>query len=144
MLPISICGIIFSTPSNCGKINVLINLLESSHGICFENVYVYSKSLQQPKYQYLKNLLAPKEIGYFTFSNNNVLLLNEVKFHFCLQWHDMRQARHNQRVLCDGLTSVDVDCFYLCQIYAKILKHLIMQICWNRMVSIWNMYTMII
>jgi len=103
------------TPSNCGKTNVLINLLESPHGICFENVY--SKSLQQPKYQYLENLLAPKEIGYFTFSNNNVLLPNEaLKFHFCLQWRDMRQARHNQRVLCDGLTRVDVDCFYLCQI----------------------------
>jgi len=46
----------------------------------FENVYVYSKSLQQPKYRFLENLLAPiEEIGYFTFSNNNdVLLWNEV------------------------------------------------------------------
>ncbi|KYM80429.1 hypothetical protein ALC53_09127 [Atta colombica] len=66
-----------STNSNCGKTNILINLLKSPHGIRFENVYVYSKSLQQPKYQYLENLLAPKEISYFTFSNNNVLLPNE-------------------------------------------------------------------
>jgi len=38
----------------------------------YENVYVYSKSLQQPKYQYLENLLSSiDEIDYFTFSNNN-------------------------------------------------------------------------
>jgi len=34
-------------------------------------MYVYSKSLQQPKYQYLENLLSIDEIGYFTFSNNS-------------------------------------------------------------------------
>jgi len=44
MLPSTIRAI------NCGKTNVLINLLESPHGVRFENVYVYSKSLQQPKY----------------------------------------------------------------------------------------------
>jgi len=71
MLPISIRGIICG-PSNCGKTNVLISLLESPHGVRFENVYIYSKSLQQPKYQYLKNLLALiEEIGYFTYSNNS-------------------------------------------------------------------------
>jgi len=69
MLPISIRGIICD-PSNCGK-NVLMNLLESPH-LRFENVYIYSKSLQQLKYQYLKNLLAPiEEIGHFTYSNNS-------------------------------------------------------------------------
>jgi len=55
---------------NCGKTNVLISLLESPQGVRFENMYIYSKSLQQPKYRYLKNLknlLAPiEEIGYFT------------------------------------------------------------------------------
>ena len=73
-LYVVICG-----PSNYGKINVLISLLESSHGIRFENVYVYSKSLQQPKYWFLKNLLAPvEEISYFIFSNNSdVISLNE-------------------------------------------------------------------
>jgi len=54
MLPITIRAII-CCPSNCGKTNVLISLLESPHGVRFENVY--SKSLQQPKYRYLENLL---------------------------------------------------------------------------------------
>jgi len=38
MLPISVRGIICG-PSNCGKTNMLISLLESPYGICFENVY---------------------------------------------------------------------------------------------------------
>ncbi|KYN43144.1 hypothetical protein ALC56_02423 [Trachymyrmex septentrionalis] len=86
MLPISIRGIICG-PSNCGKTNVLISLLESLYG--FENMYVYSQSLQQPKYRYLKILLAPIEkIGYFTFSNNNDVVppkRDASKFHFCLR-----------------------------------------------------------
>jgi len=45
MLPISIRDIICG-PSNCGKTNVLINLLENQHSVRFENVYIYSKSLQ--------------------------------------------------------------------------------------------------
>jgi len=43
MLPISIHGIISNLP-NYGETYVLISLLESPHGVCFENVY--SKSLQ--------------------------------------------------------------------------------------------------
>jgi len=71
MLPISIRGIICGL-SNCDKTNVLISLLESPQGVRFENVYIYSKSLQQPKYRYLKNLFAPiEEIGYFIYSNNS-------------------------------------------------------------------------
>ncbi|KYN14209.1 hypothetical protein ALC57_13593 [Trachymyrmex cornetzi] len=71
MLPASIRAIVCG-PSNCGKTNVLISLSKSPHGVRFENVYVYSKSLQQPKYRYLANLLAPiEEISYFTFSNNS-------------------------------------------------------------------------
>ncbi|KAL6429511.1 hypothetical protein ACFW04_008292 [Cataglyphis niger] len=108
-----ICG-----PSNCGKTNALISLLESPHGLRFENVYVYSKSLQQPKYRYLENLLAPMEdIGYFTFSNNSDVIspsealpnsiFNTVREYFAM-------GRHS-----------NVDCFYLCQTYAKIPKHLI-------------------
>jgi len=60
MLPISIREIICG-PSNCGKTNVLISLLEDLHGM-FENVYMYSKLLQQPKYRYLENLLALKKL----------------------------------------------------------------------------------
>jgi len=53
----SIIRAIVCDPSNYGKINVRISLLEIPHGVCFENVYMYSKSLQQSKCRCLKNLL---------------------------------------------------------------------------------------
>ena len=127
MLPISIRSIICG-PSSCGKTNVLISLLESPHGVRFENVYLYSKSLQQPKYQYLKNLLTSiDEIGYFTFSNNSdVIQPNEALPNSIFIFDD---------VACDKQDTIreyfamgrhaDVDCFYLCQTYARIPKHLI-------------------
>ena len=118
-----VCG-----PSNCGKTNVLISLLESPHGVRFENVYIYSKSLQQPKYRYLETLLTSiDEIGYFTFSNNSDVV-------------PPREALPNSifvfdDVACDKQDAVreyfsmghhsNVDCFYLCQTYARIPKHLI-------------------
>ncbi|KYN03206.1 hypothetical protein ALC62_05952 [Cyphomyrmex costatus] len=45
MLPSTVRAIVCG-PSNCGKTNVLISLLESPNGVRFENVYVYSKSLR--------------------------------------------------------------------------------------------------
>ena len=127
VLPDSIRGIICG-PSNCGKTNVLINMLESPHGLRFENVYVYSKSLHQPKYQYLKQLLdGIDEIGYFTFSNNcDVVPPSEALPNSIFIFDD---------VVCDKQDTIReyfsmgrhsmVDCFYLCQTYARIPKHLI-------------------
>ena len=48
-LPYKIRGIIVR-PSNVGKTNVLISLIISPNGLVFKNLYVYSKSLNQPKY----------------------------------------------------------------------------------------------
>lgn len=31
-------------PSNCGKTNVLISLIEHENGVKFENIYIYSHS----------------------------------------------------------------------------------------------------
>ncbi|KYN02847.1 hypothetical protein ALC62_06327 [Cyphomyrmex costatus] len=127
MLPSSIRAIICG-PSNCGKTNVLISLLESPNGVRFENVYVYSKSLQQPKYRYLENLLAIEfNLNYFTFSNNSEIIPPRVALPNSIFIFD--------DVACDKQDAIRdyfamgrhaiVDCFYLCQTYAKIPKHLI-------------------
>jgi len=127
MLPNTIRGIICG-PSNCGKTNVLISLIESPHGVCFENMYVYSKSLQQPKYQYLENLLSPiEEIGYFTFSNNSdVIPPSEALPNSIFIFDDVACDKQEtiREYFAMGRHS-SVDCFYLCQTYAKIPKHLI-------------------
>ena len=48
-----VCG-----PSSCGKTNVVISLLEDPNGVRFKNVYLYSMSLHQPKYLYLRNIFS--------------------------------------------------------------------------------------
>ncbi|KYN29400.1 hypothetical protein ALC57_01155 [Trachymyrmex cornetzi] len=127
ILPASIRAIVCA-PSNCGKTIVLISLLERPHGVRFENVYVYSKLLQQTKYRYLANLLAPiEEIGYFTFSNNSDVIPPSEEFPNSIFIFD--------DVACDKQDAIreyfamgqhaNVGCFYLCQTYAKIPKHLI-------------------
>lgn len=127
MLPITIRGIVCG-PSNCGKTNVVLSLLESPHGVRFENVYVYSKSLQQPKYRYLERVLAPiDEIGYFTFSNNSdVIPPSEALPNSIFIFDDVACDKQNtiREYFAMGRHS-SVDCFYLCQTYARIPKHLI-------------------
>lgn len=119
---------IIAGPSNCGKTNVIISLLEHPNGLRFENVYVYSKSLYQPKYQYLEQLLLPlRGIGYYAFKDsesiipasdanpNSIFIFDDVA---CDKQDVMREyfsmGRHKA-----------VDCFYLCQTYSHIPKQLI-------------------
>ena len=53
----------------------MISLLEHPNGLKFENIYLYSKSLYQPKYIYLEKLLKPvKGIGYYKFSNGEKII----------------------------------------------------------------------
>ena len=119
-----ICG-----PSSCGKTNLLISLLESPHGLRFENVYVYSKSLQQPKYRYLARLFQPMwdEIGYHAFrENHDVVPRTEALPDSIFVFDDV--ACDNQNTIREYFSMgrhSNVDCFYLCQTYAKIPKHLI-------------------
>jgi hypothetical protein len=47
-----ICG-----PSASGKTNLMLHLLTNPNGLKFENLYVYSKSLYQPKYSYLSDIM---------------------------------------------------------------------------------------
>lgn len=118
-----VCG-----PSNCGKTNLMFSLLSDPNGVRFENVYLYSKSLYQPKYQMLGEILRSIQgMGFYPFKDNDVIL-------------NPSEARKNSifvfdDVACDGQDVMRayfsmgrhacVDCFYLCQTYARIPKHLI-------------------
>ncbi|KYM96000.1 hypothetical protein ALC62_13349 [Cyphomyrmex costatus] len=118
-----ICG-----PSNCGKTNMLLSLIESPHGLRFENVYVYSKSLFQPKYRYLEELLESiDDIGNYAFSNNgDVIPPSEALPNSIFVFDDVACDKQNtiREYFAMG-RHASVDCFYLCQTYAKIPKHLI-------------------
>lgn len=66
---------VFSGPSGSGKTNALLSLLFNPNGIRYENIYIYSKSLFQPKYQLLEEVMKKiPEIGYFKFSDNEDII----------------------------------------------------------------------
>lgn len=125
LLPDSIrcitCG-----PSNSGKTNVIFNLLFHPNGLKFENVYLISKSLYQPKYRLLEKVMF-NLVGYYPYDDNaqvphpseikpnSVVIFDDVA---CLKQDKVRDyftmGRHNA-----------LDIFYIGQTYSRIPKQLI-------------------
>jgi len=126
-LPNTIRAFVVS-PSNCGKTNFRLSLIESPSGIKFENIYVFSKSLNQPKYEYLEKLIKPtKGMGYYTFSQNDeVLPPAKAKENSIMIFDDVTCEKQNniRSYFCMGRHK-NIDSFYLCQTYTHIPKHLI-------------------
>lgn len=127
LLPNTIRALIVG-PSNCGKTNVMLSLIESPNGLKFENIYLYSKSLYQPKYEYLKELIEPiKGMGYYTFSQNDAVLSpEEAKKNSIIIFDDVSCEKQNniRAYFCMGRHR-NIDSFYLSQTYTHIPKHLI-------------------
>jgi len=127
LLPSSIRAVI-SGPSGYGKTNSMLTLLTHPNGLRYENVYVYSKSLNQPKYQFLKQLLDPIEgMQYLPFNDHEEVispkdaLPNSIKI-----FDDIAcEKQDNVRAFFRMGRHKDVDCFYLCQSYAAVPKHLV-------------------
>lgn len=132
LLPNSIRCII-AGPSNCGKTNLLINLIISEHGLKFENIYVYSKTLWQPKYKYLEKLFRPLHgIGYNQFSTCDELIEpKNVKPNSIIIFDDVI-CEKNQDIIKQYFSMGrhrSVDSFYLTTTYARVGKHLIRDNC---------------
>lgn len=127
LLPDSIRCIVCG-PSNCGKTNLVIGLLLHPNGLTFRNIYVYSKTLYQPKYLFLEKVfqLCP-EVGYFKYRNNEeVLSSNDACPNSVIIFDDV--ACENQNNIRDYFAMgrhKHVDCFYLNQTYSKVPKQLI-------------------
>lgn len=127
LLPASVRCII-AGPSNCGKTNAMIALLTDPNGLRFKNVYVYSKSLYQPKYQYIKQVLEPiKGLGYHEFTDNQQIMEPfEAKEHSIFIFDDVACEKQDsiRRYFSMGRHK-GVDCFYLSQTYSRIPKQLV-------------------
>ena len=123
---------IFAGPSNCGKTNALFALLLNPNGLHFENVYIYSKSLNQPKYAFLSNLLNSVEgIGYFPYNDHETVISpNDAKSNSVMIFDDVacEKQDHIRSFFCMGRHNF-IDSFYLCQTYTRIPKHLIRDNC---------------
>lgn len=115
-------------PSGCGKTNVMISLITDIHGLRFENIYVYSKSLYQSKYEYLRKLFSTlKEINYFESANEDDIVSPEnIRPNSIIIFDDIVCCNQNlmRDFFCFGRHN-NTDCFYLCQTYSSIPKQLI-------------------
>lgn len=133
LLPDSIRCII-AGPSNCGKTNLLINLIVSEHGLKFENVYVYSKTLWQPKYMYLEQLFKPIqgiEYHQFASTSDKVIEPKDVRPNSIVIFDDVISEK-NQDIIKQYFSlgrHGSVDSFYLTTTYARVSKHLIRDNC---------------
>lgn len=127
LLPNTIRSIICG-PSNCGKTNVLLSLIENPNGLKFENVYIFSKSLEQEKYKYLEKILKPiKGLGFFKFSSSDdVIPPSDAKPNSIFIFDDIICDKQDniKNYFCMGRHR-GVDSFYLTQTYTRIPKHLI-------------------
>lgn len=118
-----ICG-----PSNCGKTNLLFNLLFNENGLSFNNLYVFSKSLNQPKYKFLSRVMkGVPEIGYFVFNENeSVIHPFKAKPHSIMIFDDVACEGHNniRNYFTMGRHN-NLDTLYLGQTYSRIPKQLV-------------------
>ena len=107
---------------------ILLALITHPNGVRFENVYIYSKFLNQAKYKLLQELLEPiDDIQYFPFSEHDTVVDPEQDLpNSIIVFDDIAcEKQDNVRAFfCMGRHK-QVDCFYLYQTYAHILKHLI-------------------
>jgi hypothetical protein len=118
-----ICG-----PSNCGKTNLMFNLLINPKGLRFANLYIYSKSFQQPKYKLLEQLIKSiPEIGYFAYDNSDdVKSPADCKSHSVMIFDDVAcDPQDHMRAYFSMGRHRDIDCFYLTQTYTRVPKHLL-------------------
>jgi len=114
--------------SGCGKTNVIYFLLVDENGLRFENIYIYSKTLEQPKYKLLKRIIDGIDgVNIFTFFENDKVITPEKVLPNSIFIMDdvigeqqsiireyFSRGRHNK-----------VDIFYLAQSYSKVPKQLI-------------------
>lgn len=119
---------IITGPSNCGKTNVLFNLLTHPNGLHFTNIYIFSKSLNQPKYQLLEKILNEvSDVGYFKFSASEELEEPcKAKPYSVFIFDDISTQNHKmvRDYFAMGRHSI-IDMVYIGQTYSKIPKQLI-------------------
>lgn len=125
LFPNSIRALITGS-SGSGKTNALLNLICDPNGLKFQNIYIFSKSLFQPKYQFLEKVL-PDEVGFFQYDDNTELVQpSSVKPNSVVIFDDISTEKHDniRNYFAMGRHS-NIDIFYIGQTYSQIPKQLI-------------------
>jgi Poxvirus A32 protein len=123
-----------------GKTNLMLNLLKQEKLLNYDHVYIYSSTLHQPAYEYLRQYYIDLEklilekssrevkIARFFDADNEIMNpseLNKDKNHIMI-FDDvmMRDQSVIKEFFCRGRHN-NVNVFYLCQSLHKISKHCI-------------------
>lgn len=105
--------------SGCGKTNLLLSLIEHPSGVRFENLYLISKTLSQPKYEYLEELLTSIDgIGFYKFSSpEQMIVAQKVKPNSLVIYDDVicdKNQENMKQFFCLG-RHFKADVIYLSQ-----------------------------
>ena len=138
-LPKSVFCVI-SGATGCGKTNLMLNFLLNNMVLDYSDVYVYSPTLHQPAYKYLKNYYNDAEhkirdlikinvkIGYFFDGDEEIKDPSELSptTNHVMIFDDVMNADQSKikDYFCRGRHN-NVNVFYLCQSLHKIAKHCI-------------------
>lgn len=119
---------IISGPSNCGKTNIVFNLITNPKGLRFNNLYIFSKSLQQPKYQLLDKVLSDvSDVNFYKFNaSDSIMQPNQAKPYSVFIFDDV--SCENQDTIRNYFAMGrhnNIDSIYIGQTYSKIPKQLI-------------------
>lgn len=121
------CRILMTGPSGSGKSNALLSLLLSPNGLRFKNIYIYSKSLYQPKYQLLEKVLkGVPEIGYHPFKeNDDIIDPNDAEKNSIIIFDDVVGDKQDKiKAYYSMGRHKAIDVALLCQTYVMASKHL--------------------
>jgi len=131
---------IIAGATGCGKTNLIVNLLKKKDMLNYSDVYVYSSTLYQDAYVYLKDYYKKIEsiiemnckksikLAHFFDSDENILNPSDldVKKSHIMIFDDvmLKDQTVIQEYFCRGRHN-NVNVFYLCQSLNKIPKHCI-------------------
>jgi len=119
---------IISGPSNCGKTNIVFNLITKPNGLSFNNIYIFSKSLNQPKYLLLEKILSGvPEVSLFKYdASTEIMEPKNAKPHSVFIFDDVSCENHDMiRTYFSMGRHFHIDSIYIGQTYSRIPKQLI-------------------
>lgn len=119
---------IISGPSNCGKTNIVFNLITKPNGLTFKNIYIFSKSLNQPKYLLLEKILSDvPDVSLYKFdASSEIIEPNGAEPYSVFIFDDVSCENHDRiRTYFSMGRHNHIDSIYIGQTYSKIPKQLI-------------------
>lgn len=127
LLPESVRCIVVGS-SGSGKTNSVLSLILSKNGLRFKNIYIFCKTICQPKYRLLEEVVKGVDnIGFYVFSDNiEIMPPNEAEPYSIMIFDDVQCEKHNNiRSYFSMGRHNFIDVFYIGQSYSCIPKQLI-------------------